>query len=102
MKIHLLPIGAQFEWKGQVFTKTGPMTACTEKGGSVFVPKHATLRPLAGAPEPTSETPTTLDANEVHSAFETYHALAKSLVSVDDGPKLDDARRQFLTALGLS
>ena len=52
MKLNQIPMGARFEYKGMVLTKTGPMTAATEKGGQHFIPKFAVLKPVAGEPSP--------------------------------------------------
>lgn len=98
MKIHLLPIGAQFEWQGQVFTKVGPMTANTEKGGTVFVPKHATLKPLGESAQPAPR-PDTIAVSEVIAAFDLYHQHARRLVAVEQLAALESAREHFLASL---
>ena len=53
MKIHLIPLGTRFLFKGQIYTKVGPMTAAGESSGVEFIPKHAALQPVPGeAPPP--------------------------------------------------
>lgn len=39
-------MGARFEYEGNVYVKTGPMTASSEQGGQRIIPRYATLRPL--------------------------------------------------------
>ena len=99
MKIHLLPIGAQFEWQGKVFTKIGPMTANTEKGGTVFVPKHATLKPVGGATQAVAPPPDTVALADVITAFDLYHQHARRLVAVEQLHLLESARDHFLASL---
>ena len=45
MKLTQLPLGARFEYEGEIFTKTGPMTAASEKGGQRMIPRYAVLKP---------------------------------------------------------
>jgi len=99
MKIHLLPIGAQFEWNGKVYTKIGPMTANTEKGGTVFVPKHAALKPVGGTTQAAAPPPDTVALTDVMAAFDLYHQHARQLVAVDQLHMLESAREHFLASL---
>jgi len=99
MKIHLLPIGAQFEWKGKTYTKIGPMTANTEKGGTVFVPKHATLKPVGDVAAAATVGPDTVALADVITAFDTYHQRVRQWVAVDQFAALESAREQFLASL---
>jgi len=52
MKLNHLPIGARFEYEGQIYTETGPITAAAEKGGQRMIPRHAVLRPVDGHTPP--------------------------------------------------
>ncbi|WP_173763414.1 hypothetical protein [Nitrogeniibacter mangrovi] len=97
MKLDHLPIGARFEWKGRTLTKVGPMTGATDKGGTVFIPKHAVLTPIAG--EGPAPAPARVDAADVVAAFEAYHRLALSLVSPAQHEVLHAARAEFLRHL---
>lgn len=100
MKINLLPIGARFEYEGQIYTKTGPITATAEKGGQRMIPRHAALRPVDGYSPPPSDTGTRkLDEKAVLEAFETYHVIALRLAEGLGKAELEQARTKFLTVL---
>lgn len=102
MKIHLVPIGARFQWKGITYTKIGPMTASGESGGVAFIPKHAVLKPVPGEtppPEPPAAAARTLDAAKVKAAFETYHQTALTLTSDAGRAALETARQRFLAEI---
>lgn len=102
MKIDLLPIGARFQWKGRTHTKTGPMTATVDSGGSVFVPKHAALEPVPGeAPPalPQASRTEPLDPARVAAAFELYHQTALRFVDATGRTMLESARRKFLSEI---
>lgn len=100
MKIHHLPMGTRFEWKGEVYTKVGPMTGANERGGTAFIPKHANLHPVDG-PQMARPAVTvdTLDTQRVLTAFEAYHASALSLLGKPSREALEAARAQFLAAM---
>lgn len=93
-------MGARFEWKGEVYTKIGPMTGANERGGTAFIPKHANLHPADGQPLalPTV-TADTLDTPRVLTAFEAYHASALALLDAPGREALEAARAQFLATL---
>ena len=100
MKIDHLPIGARFLWKGVAYTKAGPMTASTDSGGSVFVPKHAVLQPVPGeAPPPLAIGPEPLDPARLLVAFEAYHQTALELTDETGQLALEAARRRFLSEI---
>jgi hypothetical protein len=48
VKFHLLPVGHAFSWRGQVLSKSGPVTAVNAAGKSIMVPRSATVEPVAG------------------------------------------------------
>lgn len=100
MKIHHMPMGTRFEWKGEVCTKVGPMTGANERGGTAFIPKHANLHPVDG---PQMARPAvavaTLDTQRVLTAFEACHASASALLDAPGRATLEAARAQFLAAL---
>lgn len=100
MKLNQIPMGARFEYKGMVLTKTGPMTAATEKGGQHFIPKFAVLKPVAGEPAPLPAAESRmLNAETVLAAFELYHASAMRLTDEHAQVELATARARFLAAL---
>lgn len=101
MKIDHLPIGARFQWKGITYTKTGPMTATGDSGGTAFIPKHVVLQPVPGEAPPAPPEPTAapLDAARVLAAFETYHRKALTLTDEGAHAELEAARQRFLAGL---
>jgi len=49
MRFHQLPVGETFEYQGQVFVKTGPITAAARDGGAQrCIPRSASVRPVRG------------------------------------------------------
>ena len=43
MKLQHLAIGARFEFEGQVYVKTGPLTASAEQGGQRVIPDRKSV-----------------------------------------------------------
>ena len=102
MKIDQLPIGARFQLKGRTYTKVGPMTAASESGGAVFIPKHAMLQPVPGEAPPPAESDAvarSLDAVRVMAAFEAYHRTALNCVDAAGQSMLENARERFFAAI---
>lgn len=100
MKLQHLPIGARFEYEGQIFTKTGPLTASAERGGQRIIPRYAVLRPLDAAPaEGARGKPGQVDMLKVQTAFSTFHETCRELVDESAWPALEAARRAFFAAL---
>lgn len=109
MKFQLLPLGARFQYEGQVYTKAGPMTATTEQGGQRIIPRYAVLKPLEGeaavaAPAPARK----LDASAVLAAFEIFHGDCVRFLDetgFDEEmacilrERLESARQRFMAAL---
>ncbi len=55
MKFYLVPIGEQFSFQGQVYTKSGPLTASAERGGkNKMIPRSANVE-LFNSAEPALE-----------------------------------------------
>jgi len=103
MKLDHLPLGARFVYKGRVMSKVGPMTAAAEEGGTVFIPKHAVLKPVPGeAPPapPQPDHPKSVDTARVLAAFEDYHRIALAAADERGRQALGTARARFLAALG--
>ncbi|WP_374500120.1 hypothetical protein [Zoogloea sp.] len=100
MKLNHLPIGARFEYEGQIYTKTGPITATAEKGGQRMIPRHAVLRPVDGhTPPPAPAATRQLNEARVLAAFEAYHATALRLTEGLGKAELEQARMRFLATL---
>lgn len=100
MKFQQLPIGARFEYEGQVYVKTGPVAAAAEQGGQRMIPRHALLRPLDGAPAPAATSPARLlDEARVLAAFEAFYAECLRQQDEAGRQALAAARERFLAAL---
>jgi len=100
MKINLLPFGSHFASAGEIYTKTGPITATAEKGGQRMIPRHATLRPVDGFTPPPPDTGSRkIDEKTVLEAFEAYHTTALRLAEGLGKAELEQARTKFLAAL---
>ena len=116
MKLTQLPLGARFEYEGEIFTKTGPMTAASEKGGQRMIPRYAVLKPADGVPPPPPQTRPpppphpapppepaslrTLDEARVLTAFDAFFGTALRLTDDFAKAELETARQKFLAALG--
>jgi len=101
MKLTQLPLGARFEYEGEIFTKTGPMTAASEKGGQRMIPRYAVLKPADGVPPPAPPParPRTLDEARVLTAFDAFFGTALRLTDDFAKAELETARQKFLAAL---
>lgn len=99
MKLQHLPIGARFEYKGQVFVKTGPLTAASEEGGQQVIPRSAVLKPLDGPTTEAKGQGRELEEARVLAAFADFHQACSRLVDVTARPQLEAARLKFLRAL---
>mgnify|MGYP006915288051 CR=1 FL=1 len=104
MKLNHLPIGARFEYEGQIYTKTGPITAAAEKGGQRMIPRYAVLRPVDGsAPVEAPPLPARqLDEATVRSAFDDFHATCLRITDEFARGELEAARQRFLARIGTS
>jgi len=99
MKLQHLPIGARFEFKGQIFVKTGPLTAASEEGGQQVIPRSAVLRPLEAPVAEVKGKGRQVDETKVLAAFEYVYRTCSELLNESSRPQLDDARAKFLQAL---
>ncbi|WP_374490578.1 hypothetical protein [Zoogloea sp.] len=100
MKLHQLPNGTRFEFEGQVYSKTGPMTASTDDGKTRMIPRYAVLRPLEGQ-NLSIEAPAArqLDEKRVLEAFDQFYTVCRRVVDMADHLALEAARRKFLKSL---
>lgn len=100
MKIHQLPMGAQFEFEGKVYTKTGPMFGSNEDGQRLF-PKYAVLKPLGEHALPAAHSGSeTLTRSTVLAAFDAFYAECASMMPVARVSRLQGARERFLKDIG--
>lgn len=102
MKMQYLALGARFEFEGEVFVKTGPLTAASEKGGQRLIPRHAVLRaldvPAAGDSERKGKR--LVDRDKLLQAFDDFYAQCEGLVGEAGRADLVEARARFLKRVG--
>lgn len=103
MRLQDIPLGARFEYEGQAFTKTGPLTAAAEQGGQRIIPRHAHLRQLDAPTRPAEAPgiPNQLDKTAVINAFAEFYQSAAGLLDASTLPALAEAGRRFTEQLKL-
>jgi len=108
MKFNQLPMGARFEYEGQVYVKTSPIAASGERGGQKLIPRYALLTPLEATAKPAPRPARTLNEAKVTAAFESFAAQCAQLIDQAAGDttqrallhtELDRARQHFLASL---
>lgn len=90
MKIHQLPLGARFEYQGEVYVKTAPMMARSDAGVQRLVPRYAVLT-LVEAEAPGSP--------DLRRDFDTFYQACARLVPPESQTELAAARERFLERL---
>lgn len=100
MKFHQIPVGTRFEFLGQVFTKTGPIAATSDQGGTRMIPRHAELHPIDGqAATPVRATGRKLEEGRVREAFEAFCQACRPLLADHAEPAFVAAKQAFLASL---
>jgi hypothetical protein len=108
MKFQMLEVGARFEYAGDLYVKTGPLTAINESGTPRMIPRFALLRPLDAPAQTTRKPSRTLDENVVMDAFEEFYAVClaefesagRDSIAAQTGRKrLESARQRFVATL---
>lgn len=73
MKFPQLSIGQRFEWRGRIYTKSGPVAGTdTETGNSQVIPRSALVNPLAARPPPSARKPEPLSAERLEPVLAAY------------------------------
>ena len=98
MKIHQLPQGARFEYEGEEYVKTGPMSGAG-KGGQRLIPRYAVLKALDNIETTRGPKNDALQRSRVLRAFDTFYTDCKALVPEDKQVALDAAPDRLLKAL---
>ncbi len=110
MRFHQLPVGETFEYRGEVYVKTGPITAAARDGGAQrCIPRSALVRPVRAdhpAP-PTRSAGGATEATEaaVDAFCRTVMDLLEELTGGDPEVRgycrgrLEEARRRLLEQL---
>ena len=96
MKLQHLAIGARFEYEGQIFVKTGPLTASSDQGGQRIIPRYAVLQPLDTPAGYNKVIRGKLTETAVRAAFDTFYRQCQRLVDEKGQAELDAARKRFL------
>ena len=117
MKFHQVPLGQRFEFEGEVYVRTKPLTAVNEGNGEErFIRRAADVTLLQQAPPEVPVVPTAasvaLEPDAVLAAFEGFYkqcvscvedmaseATTESLESVRQ--RVNEARQHFLDTLNL-
>jgi hypothetical protein len=108
MKFQTLGVGARFEYAGEIYVKTGPLTAINESGAPRMIPRFALLRPLDAPAEPPRKPSRTLDEAVVMAAFEAFYAVClaefesacrDSTAATAGRARLESARQRFVAAV---
>jgi hypothetical protein len=79
MKLTQLPLGARFEYEGKIFTKTGPMTAASERRPAHDPATPCSSPPTASPARPRTGQPPPLDEARVLAAFDAFFGTALRL-----------------------
>ena len=102
MKLQHFAIGDRFEYEGQIYVKTGPLTASGENDGQRIIPRYAVLKPLSSPENSQKEKGINylkLDKQKVEAAFDLFYRACKPLVEAQHLPELESARRRFIAFL---
>lgn len=102
MKLQHLALGDRFEYNGDVYVKTGPLTAASEKGGQRVIPRSAFLHPVGVVDVAPAVASSSLERQQVAAAFASFYASCSGLVGENDRRELELARQCFLTAVSLT
>lgn len=92
MKIHQLPLGARFEYQGEVYVKTAPMMARSDAGVQRLVPRYAVLTLVEAEAEAAS-------GPGLRRDFDTFYQVCTRLVPPEAQAELAAARERFLERL---
>jgi hypothetical protein len=107
-KFTLLPLGECFEFQGERYSKTGPLTASNLKSKRQrMIPRSAMVTPVpdGNAPqreEETSAAPATIDRDSVRSAFESYHSGCTEWLQLAEKELSEETASQIRQALGIA
>ena len=100
MKLQHLPMGARFEYKGEVMVKAGPLTATKESGGLCLIPRYAVLKPLDPMPAASDgKAARQLGEPLVLESFERFYMRCTRLVDEAGRLELSRARQRFIDDL---
>lgn len=98
MKIHQLPYGARFEYKGEEYVKTGPMFG-TGKSGQQLIPRSAVLKPIGEVNATREENKELVSKTEILYAFDAFYKECQTLVPKQQHAAMESLRNKFLASL---
>lgn len=111
MRFNQLPIGEQFEFQNERYSKASPLIAVNLVSNQQrMIPRSALVAPLSEntSKSVATETDKTLDARKVAAAFELYHQECLLWLQQEEKSpealreRLELARKQFLSQCGIS
>ena len=104
MKFFHLPIGAQFEYRGESYRKSGPLVATREGDGrQQLMMRSASVKPESSNPgqPPQTESGEHLSADQVKAAFQIFYQACEQLMvessGAQSGPQQEELRRRLRT-----
>ncbi len=99
MKLQHLAIGDRFEYEGQIYVKTGPLTASGEIDGQRIIPRYAVLRSITSSTAETDDknSEPVPDKNKIMDAFDQFYRSCKPMIDAQHHPELESARLRFLS-----
>lgn len=104
MKFHLVPIGEKFTFKGEVYTKSGPIAASPEASGASRMIARSANVSLCNIIEPIEDTVVSkklVPLNEVVNVINNYNAqYSEHIEHLDNNfseSSLDNFKRQIET-----
>jgi hypothetical protein len=107
MKFTQLPPDARFCWQGELYRKTGPMTAHADVGGAQkLIPRSAVVEPVANDAAAATTAEERFTAGVVQAALDAYQTSLRAYAQTLTGPErsaleahMDLAERGFRAAL---
>jgi hypothetical protein len=102
MKFFQLPIGARFEYRGEVYRKSGPLVATREVGGAQqLMMRSANVKPESSEAEQGSETAPgeSLPADRVEAAFRDFYQACEQLLAESSGAQTGTQQEELLQRL---
>ncbi len=96
MKFSLIKISQRFSYKGQNYTKSGPLQAVPDgSGNQKMIPRSAVVTLLDDEKKSTTTKP-----KDLRQAIEAYHQHCLSLVSDNEKPGLEMRYQAIVKKLG--
>lgn len=98
MKFYLVPVGQEFNYQGEAYIKTGPLTASPKTGGKdKLIPRSAMTAPVGShAPsEPDDSDKQYLSKDAVINTINNYHHYCLALLNELDKESSENVRKKL-------